>query len=168
MARGDGRTHGRAYGKGNCRVTHDSLPRTALVVFVDQTECPWLRVLRRGFRHCFAAVSDGSSWIVCDPLKDRMEINLLRLPADFDLAGFYAGKGYEVLIGHVRRVPCRDRLALAPMTCVARRQAYPWAQGDARADTAAALLSPPKHSGRRLSAVPRRIACGAGKNKLKP
>jgi hypothetical protein len=100
-------------------VTHDSLPRTALVVFVDQTECPWLRVLRRGFRHCFAAVSDGSSWIVCDPLKDRMEINLLRLPADFDLAGFYAGKGYEVLIGHVRRVPCRDRLALAPMTCVA-------------------------------------------------
>lgn len=100
-------------------MTHDSMPRTALVVFVDQTECPWLRVLRRGFRHCFAAVSDGSSWIVCDPLKDRMEIRLLRLPADFDLAGFYAGKGYEVLIGQVRRVSCRDRLTVAPLTCVA-------------------------------------------------
>jgi hypothetical protein len=100
-------------------VTQDSLPRTALVVFVDQTECGWLRMLRRGFRHCFAAVSDGSAWIVCDSLKDRMEINVLRVPADFDLAGFYASKGYEVLIGRVRCVPSRGRLPLTPLTCVA-------------------------------------------------
>lgn len=97
----------------------DHAARTAVVVFVDQTECPWLRVLRRGFRHCFAAVSDGSSWIVCDPLKDRMELTHLRLPPSFDLAGFYADQGYEVLIGQIRHLPSRDRLALAPLTCVA-------------------------------------------------
>lgn len=100
-------------------MTEGATAGTALVVFVDQTECPWLRVLHRGFRHCFAAVSDGHAWIVCDPLKDRMELAILRLPARFDLAGFYAGQGYEVLIGRVRHAPPQARLTLAPLTCVA-------------------------------------------------
>lgn len=100
-------------------MTEEPTAGTALVVFVDQTECPWLRLLRRGFRHCFAAISDGHSWIVCDPLKDRMELAVLRLPARFDLAGFYASQGYEVLIGRVRHAPRQARLTLSPLTCVA-------------------------------------------------
>lgn len=97
----------------------DHANRTVVVVFVDDSECRWLGMLERGFRHCFAAVRDGSSWIVCDPLKHRIALTLPPLPADFDLAGFYAGQGHEVLVGRLRPDRPRDRLAFAPLTCVA-------------------------------------------------
>jgi Bacteriophage head to tail connecting protein len=80
--------------------------RSALVVFADQAGCPWLRPLRRGFRHCFAVLRAGSLWLACEPLKDRIELEVLDLPAEFDLPGFYGAQGYRVLLGQ-RRGPRR-------------------------------------------------------------
>ena len=73
-----------------------------LVVFVDHAECRWLRVLRAGFRHCFVVIRDRSVWLACDPLKDRIELSVLSLPENFDLPGFYAGRGHRVLGGATR------------------------------------------------------------------
>ena len=92
--------------------------RPALVVFVDGTECTWLRWLKRGFRHCFVVIRDERCWLICDSLKDRIELNSLDLPRSFDLAGFYAGQGHHVLVGHTARDLPREWLTLAPLTCV--------------------------------------------------
>jgi hypothetical protein len=90
-----------------------------LVVFADHADCAWLTFLRSGFRHCFVALRAGSLWLACEPLKDRIELDALALPAGFDLAAFYAAQGHHVLEG--RRPPPRPRQAFAPapLTCVA-------------------------------------------------
>jgi hypothetical protein len=90
----------------------------ALVVFADHAECPWLRPLRRGFRHCFVVIRTEAVWLACEPLKDRIELNALALPDDFDLAAFYCQQGHRVLLGERVAVRARGRFALAPLTCV--------------------------------------------------
>ncbi len=93
-------------------------PQPALVVFVGHTDCRWLGCLRAGFRHCFVALRDGHTWLTCDPLKDRIELSVLPVPADFDLAGLYADRGHTVLLGQTRPDQPRRTLAIAPLTCV--------------------------------------------------
>lgn len=89
-----------------------------MVVFVDQAACPWLRLLKRGFRHCFAVLRAGPLWVACEPLKDRIDLDVLDLPPGLDLARFYAEQGHRVLLGR-RPLPRPARsFALAPLTCV--------------------------------------------------
>jgi hypothetical protein len=92
--------------------------RSAMVVFADHADCPWLRPLRRGFRHCFVVLRAGSVWLACDPLKDRIELEALELPGKFDLAAFYREQGHQVLVGEHRLLRTRRRFALTPLTCV--------------------------------------------------
>jgi hypothetical protein len=99
-------------------MTHERLPRLALVVFVNQADCLWLRILRPGFRHCFVALRDGTTWLTCDALKDRLELSVLPLTSEFDLAGFYAEQGHTVLLGTTRPNLPRRPFAVAPLTCV--------------------------------------------------
>ena len=89
-----------------------------MVVFADRADCPWLRPLRRGFRHCFVVLRAGSVWLACDPLKDRIELEALELPGKFDLAAFYREQGHRVLVGERRPLRTRRRFALTPLTCV--------------------------------------------------
>ena len=97
-----------------------SIPGTdALVVFVNHTECRWLTWLRPGFRHCFAALRMDHRWVVCDSLKNSMELCILAPPRDFDLASFYVEKGHVVIAGTRMRQPDDYRLAIEPLTCVA-------------------------------------------------
>jgi hypothetical protein len=107
------RAHGLRSGEGAW-----GAPPSALVVFADHADCAWLTFLRRGFRHCFVVLRAGSLWLACEPLKDRIELDALALPPEFDLAAFYAGKGHRVLQGC--RPPPRPRQAFAPapLTCV--------------------------------------------------
>ena len=102
-------------------MTHDlhATPRMALVVFVDHTEIDWLRILKTGFRHCFVAVEADRSWLICDPLKDRIALSLLQADKGFDLGAFYAGKGYSVLAGRAMPMSPRRRHIPEPLTCVA-------------------------------------------------
>lgn len=96
---------------------HEGQP--ALVVFVDRAECRWLRLLKPGFRHCFAVLRDGPAWLVCDPLLDRIELHWLDLPPEHDLARHYAAQGHIVLAGRAgREGPTRAPARLAPLTCV--------------------------------------------------
>ena len=97
-----------------------------LVVFVDHAACPWLRPLRHGFRHCFAALRQDGRWLLVDPLKRRLEVRLLP-PADgFDLAALYVTQGHRVLRrdpppqGEAGRPPPRRGAGplLRPLTCV--------------------------------------------------
>lgn len=91
---------------------------SVLVVFADHAGCPWLRALRRGYRHCFVVLRAGSVWLACEPLKDRIELDALDLPSEFDLAAFYRQQGHRVLLGQRPSPTTRRRFALAPLTCV--------------------------------------------------
>jgi hypothetical protein len=89
-----------------------------MVVFVDHVDCPWLRVLRRGFRHCFVVLRAEPLWLACEALKDRIELHALDLPPAFDLARFYVDQGHRVLLGRRPAPLPRRAAALAPLTCV--------------------------------------------------
>lgn len=90
----------------------------AIVVFADHAECRWLRPLRRGFRHCFVVLHQAPVWLACEPLKDRIELTVLNLPAGFDLARFYVQQGHRVLVGPHPAPGPRRSAAPAPLTCV--------------------------------------------------
>jgi hypothetical protein len=110
--------------KGDLEHCHSSNEEgsDAFVVFVDHTDCLWLRWLKPGFRHCFAAFRTGDVWVVCDPLKDRIEllpVDLTALAGDFDLSAFYAQQGHVVLVGKAVAKQTPRRPTIEPLTCVA-------------------------------------------------
>lgn len=89
-----------------------------LVVFVGQTECRLLRRLKKGFRHCFAALRTDDRWIICDSLKNQIEFSLFDLPYDFDLGKFYRGRGHTVVIGTGVVSATPTSIVPEPLTCV--------------------------------------------------
>jgi hypothetical protein len=102
------------------RVAADRAQR-AFIVFGGGggTELPWLRPLRRGFRHCFAALEDPVGWTVLDPLSGRLVVARLDLPRGYDLPGFYRRAGLVVLGPFLPAGPRRSLLPpLAPYSCV--------------------------------------------------
>lgn len=90
------------------------------IVFGGPADQCWLKPLRRGFRHCFAAIADAAGWTVLDPLTGRLVVVRFDLPAAYDLPGFYARAGLTVL-GPFTPGPAVARWLppLAPFTCVA-------------------------------------------------
>lgn len=96
--------------------TAPAAPR-AWVAFTGEAELPWLRLLRPGFRHCFALLSDGRHWITVDPLSPRLEVAVQPVPASFDLPGWLAGRGHLVVPAPALPPPARPA-PWGPFTCV--------------------------------------------------
>lgn len=90
------------------------------LAFGGEADQPWLRLLRPGFRHCFAAVADEAGWTVLEPLSGRLVVARLPVDGGFDLPGFYRRAGLRVLGPFAPAAP-RARLLppLVPFTCVA-------------------------------------------------
>lgn len=65
----------------------------AWIVFSGRADHAWQRLLRPGFRHCFAALQDEAGWMVLDPLSGRLLVARLAVPAGYDLPGFYRRAG---------------------------------------------------------------------------
>ncbi|MDO9708697.1 hypothetical protein [Paracraurococcus lichenis] len=92
----------------------------AFIVFGGEADQPWLRLLRPGFRHCFAAIADARGWTVLDPLSGRLVVVRLEVPPQFDLPGFYRRAGFSVTGPFVPGAPrWRPLPPLSPFTCVA-------------------------------------------------
>jgi hypothetical protein len=90
------------------------------IVFGGAADQPWLRLLRPGFRHCFAVLADATGWTVLDPLSGRLVVARLDVPARFDLPGFYRRAGFAVAGPFAPGQPRWRRLPpLSPFTCVA-------------------------------------------------
>ncbi len=75
----------------------------AWVIFSDNTDLAWLRLLRPGFRHCFVVLHDGERWIAVDPLAPLLEVTVPPVAAGFDLPGWFAAQGHTVIAAPVRR-----------------------------------------------------------------
>lgn len=89
----------------------------AWVVFSDQTEIPYLKILRDGFRHCFIVLRRGDHWISLDPLAHKTEIELHYLPENFDLPEWLKTRGHTVVETELKKPHLRP-LPLALFTCV--------------------------------------------------
>jgi hypothetical protein len=89
------------------------------VVFGGEADQPWLRLLRPGFRHCFAAIGDEAGWTVLEPLSGRLLVARLPVPAGFHLPDFYSRAGLEVLGPFVPGEPRARRLPpIGLLSCV--------------------------------------------------
>jgi hypothetical protein len=88
------------------------------VVFEDRADSWCLRLLRPGFRHCFCVIGIEGLWLICDPLKTRIEHNLVRGLEESTLADCLALPGRTVLRGAVGPAVGTGRLRLRPLTCV--------------------------------------------------
>jgi hypothetical protein len=91
---------------------------TAIVVFEDRSERSLIRLLRRGFRHCFCVLGSDRSWTICDPLKTRIEITPLFGPEATDIVQYYSSTGRTVLIGEILGARMTPRCRLRPISCV--------------------------------------------------
>ncbi|CAA7627411.1 hypothetical protein [Magnetospirillum sp. SS-4] len=91
--------------------------RRALVVFSDRADLVWLRLLRRGFRHCFLVLGSSGGWVSLNAMAHRVEVAVLPVAADFDLAGWYRTRGLTV-VETAPVLPPRRPLPLRPFTCV--------------------------------------------------
>lgn len=89
-------------------------PPDVLVGFVGHTDLWWLRLLRPGFRHCFAAIRQGPVWVVIDPMSHH---TLMRVESCPDLMAFYVSRGITVVATRLRPPPHRPA-PWRPYTCV--------------------------------------------------
>ena len=89
------------------------------IIFGGEADMAWQRLLRPGFRHCFAALRDDAGWLVMDPLSGCLVLGRVDVPADFDLPAFYRRAGLAPL-GPFPAGRARPSLlpGLLPMNCV--------------------------------------------------
>lgn len=73
------------------------MPDEILVVFSDQTDLWWLKILRRGFRHCFILMRFADVWISIDALAHKTEIMRIDIPDSFYLKQWLENQGETVV-----------------------------------------------------------------------
>jgi len=89
----------------------------ALVAFTGQAGLWWLRLLRPGFRHCFALIECDDGWVICNPASHRTEIRSIGRPAFADLLDWLFAEGTIVAVCRPADVP-RRMAPVRPYTCV--------------------------------------------------
>lgn len=75
----------------------------AWIVFSNHTEIRWLKIFKRGYRHCFIILNDGERWISIDPMAHYMDIVVQNAAPDFNLIGWLERRGYEVMRTELKR-----------------------------------------------------------------
>lgn len=71
--------------------------KKAIVVFSGQTDLPWLRILKKGFRHCFVAIDHSGYWVVINPLSNRTDVTVISRASGSDLIGHFLSLGFRVV-----------------------------------------------------------------------
>lgn len=87
----------------------------AWVVFCSDSDVPWLKILKRGFRHCLVIWHDGRNWICVDPLSHVLDIQVIEKNG-LDMPTLMREQGH-VVVRTYRKAP----LKIAPpdiLSCV--------------------------------------------------
>ena len=114
---GTGRTAPRRDGAPNGECSDHGVLR-ALVVFEHRATVSPLRVLRPGFRHCCCLIGQELTWILCDPLKTRIELTPVAGLAEVDIVRAFAGERRVILRGIVAPNESLRPIRLRTMSCV--------------------------------------------------
>ena len=82
----------------------DQINQEAWVVFSGETDLPWLKILKKGYRHCFVLINDGQRWFSIDPLSAYTEVQVYHhiLPS-FDLPSWLQSRGYQIIKTSIER-----------------------------------------------------------------
>jgi len=109
---------GAACGGAGHRRMAQAHPQQLWLAFGGGADQGWMRLLRPGFRHCFAGLRDEAGWTVLDPLSGRLLVTRLAVAADFDLPGFWQRAGCRVLGPFMPGAPARALPGVVPFSCV--------------------------------------------------
>jgi len=91
--------------------------RRALVVFSGQADLKWLKMLRPGYRHCFALVQSGEHWVLYNPLSNGTEVEVWPGDQEQTIRAWLVQNGYQVIDETVRPRDPRT-LPWSPFSCV--------------------------------------------------
>jgi len=87
------------------------------IAFSGKADARYLKILKPGFRHCFALMHADDTWLMIDPMLHKMDVSATSCAPDFDLPAYLRARGYRVV-----RAPAfspERRMAFpAPFTCV--------------------------------------------------
>lgn len=75
----------------------------AWVIFSNNTDLPWLKVLKQGFRHCSVLINDGTHWVTFDPMSNYTDVVVHNMPANFDLPQWLTDRGHHVVPAQIER-----------------------------------------------------------------
>ncbi|MCB1537778.1 MAG: hypothetical protein H6865_05275 [Rhodospirillales bacterium] len=91
------------------------------IAFSGKADIRLLRLLRPGFRHCFALMrvsgQRGGQWLFVDSMLHRLEVRGCDFPVDFDMPRHLRAQGYRV-IRAPRLDPAPRFAGIRPFTCV--------------------------------------------------
>ena len=74
------------------------------IIFTNKTDIGWLKILRPGFRHCYALLHDGNQWITYDPIAAYTDIQTYpNIKGTDDLPRWYQSQGNYVVPVKVKR-----------------------------------------------------------------
>jgi len=88
-----------------------------LIVFSGETDIWWLKILKPGFRHCFAALHKSHRWVIYDPLAHATELQIHEGFDSVDLEFWFRQRGHAVIRTLIRPAVSK-KLTPAPFTCV--------------------------------------------------
>ena len=107
----------------------------AFVVFTGEADLKWLRILKPGFRHCFAVLETQGRWVIYNPLSHHTEIMVLDGLTALALIERFRARGDRVVPWRLTRVD-KKPAPFGVYTCVealkrvlgihARRVVTPW------------------------------------------
>lgn len=87
------------------------------VVFSGQADLPYLKILKKGFRHCFVVIKQDGHWLTLDPISSYTELLVHPVPTEFDLPGWLRARGHKVIAAPLNR-NIRKPAPAALFTCV--------------------------------------------------
>lgn len=96
---------------------NDQVPQVMWVVFSDETDLWFLKILKTGFRHCFIIMQQDNRWVLIDPRADKTDIQILPHPYHFNFPRFFMEQGKTVVKVPLIQTP-RKLASVLPISCV--------------------------------------------------
>lgn len=72
-------------------------PAAMWIVFSNDTDIKILKLLRRGFRHCFVMMIQDNRWVLIDPRSNKTDITIMPHPHHFNFPRYFSGQGKTVV-----------------------------------------------------------------------
>ena len=94
----------------------ETIPST-WIIFSNDTDIRALKLLKRGFRHCFMMMLQDDRWLLIDPRSNKTDIRILPHPQSFDFPRYYIEQGFTVVKAPAVSTP-QKILSPFPVSCV--------------------------------------------------